>query len=266
MDLPTSDALDLEFSGGWLTVWFTEPEIRNPLTAARSDGLRALCAALRDRRDIRGVTFRGRGGVFCAGGDLKAFKAVFQGGADRAAVIELSLGGADLFDAVNSLPQVTVMAVEGAAMAGGFGLACCGDVVVAEASAKFALTETLIGLTPAQISPFVLSRLGAREGRRLMLTAATLTGEEARAVGLADEVATGAGGVDDALARLSARVLRAAPGAVAATKALILAMPTLDRAAQKRAAAESFADAMLSDEGREGVAAFVQKRKPNWAE
>lgn len=266
MDLPETTAIDLELAGGWLTVWFNEPENRNPLTEARVDDLRALCAALTDRRDIRGVTFRGRGGTFCAGGDLKAFRSVFQGGGKRADVVALSRSGADLFDAVNALPQVTIMAIEGAAMAGGFGLACVGDVVIAEAGAKFSLTETTIGLTPAQISPFVLQRLGAREGRRLMLMAATLTGTEAQDVGLADEVAEGADGVDAIVSSIKARVLRCAPGAVAATKELILAMPTLDRAAQIDRAAENFADAMLSDEGREGVASFVGKRKPSWAE
>lgn len=266
MNLPTTPTLDLELDRGWLTVWFNEPEIRNPLTTERSADLAALCAALKDRRDIRGVTFRGRGGTFCAGGDLKSFKSVFQGGASRDDVIAMSLSAGDLFDAVNALPQVTVMAVEGAAMAGGFGLVCCGDMVIADAEARFAFSETKIGLTPAQISPFVLQRLGARVGRRMMLTAATLTGREAEAVGLADEVAEGAEAIEAAIGRVQAQVRKSAPGAIASTKGLILAMPRLDRATQKQAAAESFADAMLSDEGREGVASFVQKRKPNWAE
>ncbi len=266
MGLPETKSLDIELVGGWLTVWFNEPEIRNPLTDERSAELHALCDALEGRRDIRGVTFRGRGGVFCAGGDLKSFKTVFQGGASREDVVALSLSGADLFDKVNALPQVTVMAVEGAAMAGGFGLACCGDLVLAESRARFAFSETMIGLTPAQISPFVLQRLGARVGRRLMVTAASLTGAEALEIGLADEVVAGPEAMGQAIARIAAQVRRSAPGAVANIKRLILAMPRLERESQKRAAAESFADAMLSDEGREGVASFVEKRKPNWAE
>lgn len=266
MELPSFTSLDLELDAGWLTVWFNQPEIRNALTNERAADLTALCAALEDRRDIRGVTFRGRGGTFCAGGDLKAFKDVFQGGAKREEVIALSASAGALFDAVNALPQVTVMAVEGAAMAGGFGLACCGDVVIAEAGAKFSFSETKIGLTPAQISPFVLQRLGARIGRKLMLTAATLDGAGAAAVGLADEVVEGSEAMDEAIARIAAQVRKSAPGAVANTKRLILAMPRLDRSAQIDAAADSFADAMLSDEGREGVMSFAQKRKPSWAE
>ena len=266
MTLPETTALDLERDGGWLTVWFNEPAIRNPLTAARAADLTRLCEALAGDRSVRGVTFRGRGGMFSAGGDLKAFKTVFQGGAKREDVLTLSRDGARVFDLVNALPRVTVMAVEGAAMAGGMGLACCGDVVIAERDAKFAFTQTMIGLSPAQISPFVLQRLGARLGRRLMLTGASVAGEEALSVGMADILTDGPGEMDAAIAKVRGAVRRCAPEAVAGTKALILAMPGLDRAAQIEAAAENFADRMLSDEGREGVASFVAKRKPEWAE
>ncbi len=265
-DLPKSEAIDLEHDGGWLTVWFNQPEIRNPLTTERVRDLLVLCAALEDRRDIRGVTFRGRGGIFCAGGDLKSFKAAFHGGGSREDVIRLSLEAADLYDAVNALPQVVVMAVEGAAMAGGFGLTCAGDVVLAEAEARFALTETMIGLTPAQIAPFVLKRLGSREGRRMMLLAARLDANQAQAVGLVDSVVSGAGELEAEIATIRKQVERCAPGAVAETKRLIREMPDLSRDEQKRIAAESFADRMMSDEGREGIASFLEKRKPKWSE
>ena len=263
-DLPTSDALELELSGGWLTVWFNEPERRNPLTAARVAALAALCAALEGRRDVRGVTFRGRGGVFCAGGDLSAMRTDFQEvGADA---LQASRDAGRLYEAVDALPQVTVMAVEGAAMAGGLGLACAGDVVIVEASAHFALTETRIGLSPAQIAPFVLRRLGHRQGRRLMLTGAGFDGSDALEVGLADEVVEGAEGMDEVLARIRASVLRCAPGAVADTKALIRALPGLNHDGRIEAAAQVFAARMASEEGREGVASFLEKRRPAWAE
>ena len=264
-DFPALSALDLEFSDGWLTVWFNQPEIRNPLTAERSADLNALCAHLADRRDVRGVVFRGRGGVFCAGGDLKMFGAVFQGGADLDDVAKMSKAGGALFDAIDRLPQFTVMAVEGSAMAGGFGLACCGDMVVVEQEAKFALTEVAIGLTPAQIAPFVVRRLGQNAARRLMLSAERFDAARAVELGLADEAVQGAEGVDAALERIRDRIRRCAPGAVAETKALILNAPWLPREEQIQAAAESFGRCMLSEEGREGVTSFVEKRKPRWA-
>lgn len=263
---PDTKALDLEFEQGWLTVWFNEPESRNPLTAERASELLALCAHLRARPDVRGVAFRGRGGVFCAGGDLKAFGRIFGGGEDPLeAVLRLSREGAALFDAVDQLPQPTVMAVEGAALAGGFGLACLGDVVIAEESAKFALTEVRIGLTPAQIAPFVMRRLGPARARRLMLLGETLRGVEAAAAGLVDELATGTAGVDAAIARIRAHAQGCAPGAVAEIKALLGALPGLAREEEIEAAAGCFARTLLSEEGREGIAAFVSKRKPAWA-
>lgn len=265
-DLPETKALDLELDGYWLTVWFNEPDIRNPLTDHRVRDLLALCDALEVRRDIRGVVFRGRGGVFCAGGDLKSFKAAFQGEGNQEKAVALSLTAATLFEALNALPQITVMAVEGAAMAGGFGLVCVGDVVVADAAARFCLPETTIGLTPAQICPFVIQRLGQREGRRMMLLAPTLSGQETVDVGLVDTLVSGTAEMDAAIAGLRADVGRCAPGAIAETKRLIVMLPDLPREQRAQAAAEIFAGRMLSDEGREGVASFLEKRKPNWRE
>lgn len=260
--LPTSEHLDLELDGAWLTVWFNEPEKRNPLTNARVDALIELCAALQDA-PIRGVTFRGRGGIFCAGGDLKSFKTIFQGGAAKEDVVALSLRAADLFDAVAALPQFTVMAVEGAVMAGGFGLACIGDVVIAAEGTKFSLSETRIGLTPAQIAPFVVSRLGMPAARRLMLAGAMLDTDAAHQVGLVDHVVAD---MDTALAEQQAKVMAAAPQALATIKHQLSALPFQTREEQRQMAAETFADRMLSDEAREGISAFFDKRKPKWAE
>ncbi|MCY6382476.1 enoyl-CoA hydratase/isomerase family protein [Hoeflea prorocentri] len=264
--LPATTALDLNLDDGWLTLWFNEPKSRNPLTAKRIDDIQAVCDAIRDDRSVRGVTFRGRGGVFCAGGDLKSFKSAFQGGGDRDDIVRMSLQAASLFDSVNTLPQCTVMAVEGAAMAGGFGLACVGDVVLADDQARFALTETTIGLTPAQIAPFVLKRLGPREGRKLMLLASMLDAKEAETAGLVDMIVSGPEDMTAAIDGIRQQVRRCAPGAVAETKRLILTLPHLARKDQAEMAADSFAERMMSDEAREGVASFLEKRKPNWAE
>lgn len=262
--LPNSDHLELEQTGHALTVWFNEPENRNPLTGGRVEALIALCEALRDS-DVRLVTFRGRGGVFCAGGDLKAFKSAFAGSASHDDIVRLSLQAADLFDAVAGLPQFTVMAVEGAAMAGGFGLTCCGDYVVADENARFALSEARIGLTPAQIAPFVLHRLGHRWGKRLMLTGEALGTATACEIGLVDQIVP-VGDMDATLSELRTRMAKVAPGAIAAIKRQVAGLAQQARAQQRQAAAESFATAMLSNEAREGISAFFEKRNPIWAE
>ncbi len=264
--LPQTTAIELDLKSGWLTIWFNQPANRNALSAELTADLIATLTAVRDDRTVRGITLRGRGGIFCAGADLKAFNSGHKsaGGPSREAVIEQSICGAGMFDLVNTMPQVTIAIVEGAAMAGGFGMACCCDVAICDATAKFAMTETAIGLSPAQISPFVIQKLGFATARRLMLTAARFDGREAQRLGFADFVAEGVAALEAIETTIRSQVLKCAPGAVADTKALILAVPRLDRAQTVQAAAENFAGRMLSDEAREGVASFVEKRKPRW--
>ena len=264
MNLPDVTTLELEREDGWLTIWFNRPESRNALSDALVTDLLAVLDAVRDDRTVRGITLRGRGGVFCAGGDLKSFRNTLQSLGEPDKVIAQSKRGARIFDTVNAMPQVVVAVVEGAAMAGGFGLACCADLAIVAADTKFAFTETAIGLTPAQISPFVIQKLGYATGRRLMLTAARFDGREAARLGFADILSETPEDLVVAESQIRRQVLRCAPGAVADIKALILALPGLDRAGQIQAAAENFTARMLSDEGREGVASFVEKRKPNW--
>lgn len=265
--LPATTAIELELKSGWLTIWFNQPENRNALSVELTADLIATLTAIRDDRSVRGVTLRGRGGIFCSGADLKAFNSGHKsaGGPSREAIIQQSRRGAGMFDLVNTMPQVVIAIVEGAAMAGGFGLACCADVVICDAAAKFAMTETAIGLSPAQISPFVIQKLGYATARRLMLTAARFDAREAHDLGFADFVADGSEALEAIEMQIRKQVLKCAPGAVAGAKELIRAMPNLHRDGQVQAAAENFADRMLSDEAKEGVASFVEKRKPKWA-
>ncbi|MCG7521826.1 enoyl-CoA hydratase/isomerase family protein [Ruegeria sp. Ofav3-42] len=261
--LPHSPHLDLEFNDRWLTVWFNDPRRRNPLTTERVDALLELCAALQIA-PVQGVTFRGRGGVFCAGGDLKSFRASFQSDLSRDRIIQLSLRAADLFDAVAALPQFTVMAVERAAMAGGFGLACTGDLVIAADDTRFSLSEARIGLTPAQIAPFVVARIGMPAARRLMLTGATIDAREAEKLGLVDQIVANEN-MGKALIETQDMVQAAAPQAMAAIKRQLVGMPFQTREQQRHMAAVSFAERMLSEEAQEGISAFFEKRIPKWA-
>jgi isohexenylglutaconyl-CoA hydratase len=263
---PQYETVQLERERDWLTVWLNRPESRNALSSQMLAELLELLGSIAGDRSIRGVTLRGRGGVFCAGGDLKGFKSSFQSGAARLQEIASSnRKGGELYDRINSLPQVVVALVEGAAMAGGLGMVCCADVVIVCADAKFALTETSLGIPPAQIAPFVAERLGLRTARRLMLTAARFRGDEALSLGLADFVVSDASALFEAEARIRKQVRGCAPGANAVTKDILLASRHLDREAMLDYAAAGFAKCMLSDEGREGIAAFVEKRKPSWA-
>ena len=264
--LPDTPTLDLELAGGWLTIWFATPENRNALSDALVADLQAALGAVRHDRSVRGITLRGRGGIFCAGADLKNIRENFQAGDDREATVAMSAGAAKIFESVDTMPQVVLAMIEGAAMAGGFGLACCADAVIVEADARFAMTEAAIGLTPAQISPFVIQKLGYATARRLMLTAARFDGREAGELGFADFFADDVAGMEAIEARLRKQVLACAPGAIASTKALIADLRGRPREEVVQLAAENFADRMMTDEAKEGVASFFEKRRPSWAE
>ncbi len=266
-NLPETENIILEEDNGWLTIWFNRPDNRNALSAELTAELRATLSAVRDDRSIRGITLRGKGGVFCAGGDLKGFKNNYQGGSQTVDdVAANSRRGGEMFDQINEMPQVVVILVEGAAMAGGLGMVCTADAVAVTKDAKFSMTETTLGIPPAQIAPFVAQRLGLRVARRLMVTASRFDGAEAGRLGLADYVVDDAAGLDEVEAQIKKQVMRCAPGANAVTKSIVLATRHLDRPAMLDFAAKGFAQCMLSDEGREGVASFLEKRRPVWSE
>ena len=266
-NLPKTENILLEQDAGWLTIWFNRPDNRNALSKELTTELKEVLNAVRDKKNIRGITLRGKGGVFCAGGDLKGFKNNYQGGSQTVEdIAAASRQGGQMFDLINELPQVVLILVEGAAIAGGLGMVCCADAVAVTKDAKFAMTETAIGIPPAQIAPFVAQRLGLRIARRLMVTASRFDGEEAHRLGLADYVVDDAAGLDQIEADMKKQVRRCAPGANAVTKAIVLATRHLNREQQLDFAAKGFAECMLSDEGREGVASFIEKRKPIWAE
>ena len=254
-----------ETDDGWLSIRLNRPEARNALSAEMVAELTAELRAAGDDPDVRGVTLRGEGPVFCAGGDLKGFQSIFQAGNDEHAVAKANEAGGELFTLINELPKFVLILVQGAAMAGGFGMVCAADAVAVTKDARFALTETTLGIPPAQIAPFVAGRLGLRATRRLMLTAARFDGEEAQRLGLADYLADDVAGLDAVEAEMRKAVRRCAPGANALTKDILLQTRTLAGDEMRAYAGRRFAQAMLSDEGREGVASFIEKRKPRWS-
>lgn len=269
-DLPLgTEHIALTRDGPVLTVLLNRPEARNALSATMSSELLATFEALRDNHEIRVVILRGAGGNFCAGGDIKNFNAVSKPLAEGE-TDEIAAGnrrGGQLFQLIDETPQATIVVVEGFAMGGGFGMACLGDITLARADATFAMTEVMIGIAPAQISPFVVRRIGLTAARRFGVSGARLDGHGAKAVGIAHEVADDAEALDALIASTVKQILRCAPGAVAMTKAL------MHRAAQGGIpmndlldhAAKNFSAALRSEEGKEGTSAFVAKRKPAWA-
>ena len=177
----------------------------------------------------------------------------------------LNAAGGRFFARFAALPFVTIAVVDGAAIGGGMGLAAAADIVVATQRARFALSETSLGIPPAQIAPHLVGRLGDRVARRLALTGARLDGREAAALGLADFLCDSDAERDARIETLLASIERCAPGANAEVKRLFRACRNQTSDAYIETAAKSFAKALRGPEGREGLIAFMEKRAPSWA-
>ena len=263
-DLPHCQTLLLEQVEGVLYVTLNRPESRNAMSLAMVEELRAVLRAVRANQTVRALVLRGADGHFCAGGDIKDMAGARAKGGD--AYRELNRAFGSLLEEAQAAPQVLVAVLEGAVLGGGFGLACVSDIAIAHQGARFGLPETSLGILPAQIAPFVVKRIGLTQARRLALTAARFDGAEALSLGLVHFSETDDQAVVDRLADCLQQVRQCAPGANAATKALLLATETEHLGSLLDHAAGQFATAVLGSEGVEGTMAFVQKRKPKWAE
>ena len=260
------ETLIVERDGAVLKVTLNRPEARNALSPAMVRELTQVLQDARDDADVRVVVLMGAGGNFCAGGDLKGMEVrdIASGaGAETVAASNRRFGA--LLEMADALPKAVIALVEGAAMGGAVGLIAVADWVIAEKAAQIGTPEVTVGIVPAQITPFLVQRIGYGEARRLATFGLRLGAGDAQRIGLVHEVADGR---DELAAKAVAAVnqcLRCAPQAVAETKRLVRASlgaplrPVLDQASEMFAAA-------LDGEAREGIRAFVEKRRPTWSE
>jgi isohexenylglutaconyl-CoA hydratase len=254
--------------GRHLRVTLDDPRCQNALSTEMVGELDGILSASRDA-GLVSLIIEGANGVFCAGADLKSLAdslARTPAPGEPDALQRHNRAGGEFFARLNAHPLATIAVVDGAAFGGGMGLACCSDIVIATSRARFALSETSLGFPPAQIAPYLVARLGERVARRLALTGARLDGREAAEIGLADFFCATESDRDVLLASLLNQIAGCAPGANAAAKRLILAARAGASQSYVDDAAQSFAQCLRDAEGREGVAAFVEKRAPNWAQ
>ena len=256
-------------------ITLNRPEVRNAMSLRMVTELRAVLADAESGGAVRAVVLRGAGGHFCAGGDLKDMAvarmraaalpgpANASGGPVADPVTEVSAQFGQLCAAFASTPLAVVAVLEGTVMGGGFGLACVADVVLASETAVFRLPETSLGVVPAQIAPFLVERLGYSQAKRLAVTGGHLQAHDALAIGLVHAVHDGAA-LASALSAVLGNILACAPGALAATKALIGKARLTPPVELIQEAAAVFSQAAQGPEGQEGIAAFLQKRKPAW--
>lgn len=263
--MPEFETLLVARSGRVTHVTLNRPEVRNAMSLAMVDELLAVLERA-ERDGSRAIVLRGAGGHFCSGGDVKdmgAAQARPGNGEDPIAGVNARFGHLCAAYAGTGLPVVAVL--EGAVMGGGFGLACVADVAIARETALFRLPETGLGLVPAQIAPFLVERLGYSQAKRLAVTGGKIDAASALKLGLVHHVCDGEESCGAALSQVLAEIRKGAPNAIAATKQLIARARLEPASALVEDAAKIFARAARSEEGAEGLTAFLEKRPAAWA-
>lgn len=248
---------------GVATVTLNRALRRNAFNAELIAALHEAFETLQGAEGVRVVFLRGAGGTFSAGADLEWMRdAIDRTESDnRDDAYQMARMLKSLWD----IPALTVALVEGGAFGGGAGLAAACDMAVATADAKFSFSEVRLGIIAATISPYVVAAVGPRQARGLFATGRLFDAAYAEKIGLVSEVVADAAELDAARDRIATDMMACAPGAVAESKRLVddVAYQPIEDVMDETA--KRIARIRISDEGQEGVRAFLEKRKPSWA-
>jgi len=245
---------------GIARVTLNRPEVRNAFDDALIASLRKTFDELGGDPSVRVMVLGGNGPAFCAGADLNWMKRM--AGYDYAANQRDAQALADMLAALDRMPKPTIARVHGPAFAGGTGLVAACDIAVGTAEAKFCFSEAKLGLSPATISPHVLRAIGERAARRYFLTAEVFDAEEAFRIGMLSILTDK---LDETIDGLLQHLLAGGPEAMKKIKELVRAVASrpLDDALVADTA-KRIAEIRVSPEGKEGIASFLEKRKPSW--
>lgn len=256
--------LAIEHTGSVATVWLNRPEIRNAFNEVMIGELIKAFKEITDTTNARIIILRGRGKSFCAGADLNWMRGVANYTYEQN--LHESLQLSECFNTIYNCPIPTIAVVHGAAIGGANGLLAACDIAICEDETAFSLSEVKIGIVPACISPFVMKRVGEYGAKELMLTGRRINGKEAEWFRLVNK-SLPADQLEEYLEQMTGLLLTSGPKAVSQCKVLI------DQVANKITHQEALAytagmiaEIRASDEGQEGMAAFLEKRKPNWVQ
>ena len=255
--------LTVKRDGFAATVWLNRPETKNALHPELIAELAGTFSVLAADDKLRVVFLRGRGDVFCAGADVNWMKSSLKMTAEQN--LEDAQKLSRMLAAVNEFPAPAVGLVQGAALGGGVGLAAVCDHVVSESRAVFGLTEVRVGLIPAVVGPFVISKIGLSQARSLFLSGERFGAAMALRIGLAHEMAEGVAGLAEAQKKWMGIFNKAAPGAARRAKMYLRKWP-FPPADINDQAATWMAQLRTGREAQDGLAAFLEKKTPPWTE
>jgi methylglutaconyl-CoA hydratase len=256
--------LEVDVDHGVGIVWLNRPELHNAFNETMIAELTRAFGEMDRNPAVRAMVLGANGKSFCAGADLNWMKKMSgysfgQNFADAEAL-------AAMMHALNSMQKPTIARVHGAVYAGGMGLVSACDIAIAAQDVEFCLSESKLGLSPATISPYVIAAMGARHARRYFLTAERFSAAEAFRIGFVHDIVLGEQ-LDGKIGEVLEALLKTGPNAVAACKALVrdVAGAKIDADLIKDTATR-IATIRATDEGREGIRAFLEKRRPAWTE
>ena len=255
--------LETEIKDGIATVRMNRPDVHNAFDDALIAALTAELLRVDGLAQARVVVLAANGKSFSAGADLNWMKRMARYSREENLRDAAALAG--LMRTLDGMKKPTIARVQGAAYGGGVGLVACCDIAIATTQAGFSLSEVRLGLIPSVISPYVIAAIGERTSRRYFLTAERFDAREAFRIGLVHEVVE-SDALDETVAKIAAELLKGGPQAQAAAKKLIadVSRRPMDDALSAETA-KRIAEIRTRDEGREGVAAFLEKRKPDWS-
>lgn len=257
-----TDLVRIERDQDVARVTLNRPELNNALNKALIEELRAAFESIAADRSIATLVLAGEGKSLCAGADISAMREA--GSYSRDENIKDALPLVRMLSALDRMPQTTVARVQGPIYGGGVGVVAACDIAIGSAEATFCLSEVRLGIVPGMISPYVLRAIGERTARRYFQTAEVFDAREARRIGLLHEVAA-ADALDERVAKMLKQLKSAAPGARSIAKKLagdIAGRPINEALMQETA--QLIADVRARPEAREGLTAFLEKRKPSW--
>ena len=255
-------ALQIELTGPVATLWMNRPDLHNAFDEILIAELTAACIALDEDKDIRIVILAGRGKSFSAGADLNWMKRAANNGLDDNLNDARAL--ARMLRTLAEMRKPTIARIQGAALGGGMGLAAACDIAVASTKAVFATSEVKFGIIPSAISPYVLRAIGARQASRYFQSAERIDATRAREIGLVHEVVEPEQ-LDAKVQEIVDALLQGGPLAQSAAKDLIRAVDgRMVNETLVEDTAHRIAHLRATPEAREGIAAFLDKRQPNW--
>jgi methylglutaconyl-CoA hydratase len=251
----------LDVDGEVARITFARPEVHNAFNAIMIGELAQVFDRVKALDSVRVIVLTGEGKSFCAGADINWMREIIDYSYDQNLAESLQL--AEALHKLYSLPKPTVAMVNGTAIGGGNGFLSACDIAVAAEEAHFGLSEVKIGLVPAAISPFVIRKIGESRAREYFLTGKRIPAHIAEQIGLVNQVVPREK-LEETVDELVSLLLTSGPEALANCKELIFQVPQMSLEEVKQFTARMIANLRISEEGQEGMASFLEKRKPKW--